>query len=159
MVKKHDAKRNKKTRTFKVKDLVTVRIPRIDRGGTDFQRLPGMVIKVSDRQEQFYYVLTQPGLLADCYRASDLEPYCGLVNLSDFDEKKDVKEYKTISLREAASIQSASIGSAEVVNTICNCAGKCTLDNRCKCFKRGLKCTSHCHLKMKKGAKKCCKNH
>jgi hypothetical protein len=57
MVKKHDAKRNKKTRTFKVKDLVTVGIPRIDRGGTDFQRLPGMVIKVSDRQEQFYYVV------------------------------------------------------------------------------------------------------
>ena len=66
---------------------------------------------------------------------------------------------KILKLREAASIQSASIGSAEVVNAICNCAGKCTLDNRCKCFKRGLKCTSHCHLKMKKGAKKCCKNH
>ena len=51
------------------------------------------------------------------------------------------------SIQSAASIQSASIGSAEVVNAICNCAGKCTLDNRCKCFKKCLKCTSDCHLK------------
>jgi len=124
MINKHDHKRNKKTREFKESDLVTVK--RIDRAGTDFNRLPGMVCKVSDHQEKFYRILTFYGILADKYRASDLEPYCGVVSvvLDDYQNK-----YKEISLSEAAKLKSATTGSIETVNTICNCGTICKGDN------------------------------
>ena len=128
MVKKHDHKRNKKTIEFKIMDVVTVKIPRIDRGGTDFNRLPGVICKMSDHQEKFYQVLTPSGILADRYRASDLEPYCGIVNVS---LENYQKRYKVISLREAAILQSASTGSIEEVDAICNCGTVCKGDNRC----------------------------
>ena len=35
MIKKLDHKRNKLTRCFKLNDIVSVKIPRIDRSGTD----------------------------------------------------------------------------------------------------------------------------
>jgi hypothetical protein len=40
MIKKHDCKRNKETREFKLNDNVTILILRIDRAGTDMRRLP-----------------------------------------------------------------------------------------------------------------------
>ena len=102
-----------------MQDLVTVRIPRIDRGGTDFSRLPGMVAKISGHDgEKFFRILTVNGTLNDAYRVSDLEPYVGVVdvNLADFNKKM-------ITLREAAMLQAARTTSAEVVNAICNCQG------------------------------------
>lgn len=36
MINKHDHRRNKKTIEFNIGDLITVKIPRIDRGGTEF---------------------------------------------------------------------------------------------------------------------------
>jgi len=150
MVKKHDHKRNKVTRDFHLQDLVTVRIPRIDRGGTDFPRLPGMVAKISGHDgEKFFRILTVNGTLNDAYRVSDLEPYVGVVdvNINDLN-------VKMISLREAAMLQAARTTSTEVINAICNCQGMCINDGRCKCHKLGKKCTSHCHTK-KKGVKKC----
>ena len=65
MIKKHDHKRNKKTREFNVKDNVSVSIPRIDRGGTDLRRLPGKIVKVSTGINRFYTVLTVWGILND----------------------------------------------------------------------------------------------
>ena len=47
MIKKHDHKRNRKTREFKEGDNVSVKIPRIDRGGHNFSRISGTVCKVS----------------------------------------------------------------------------------------------------------------
>lgn len=132
MIIKHDHKRNKKSVEFKVNDLVTVKIPRIDRGGTDFCRLPGKICKVSGDLDKFYRVLTSFGILADCYRASDLETYCGVVGVDIIDYES---KYKIISLTEAAKLQSASTGSIEEVNSICNCGTICKGDNRCKCFK------------------------
>ena len=68
------------------------------------------------------------------------------------------KNFKTISLSEAAKLQNASTGSVETVNVICNCGTVCYDDGRCKCSKLKLLCTSHCHGKMK-GKPLCCKNH
>ena len=43
MIAKHDHKKNKSTIEFNVGDNITVKIPRIDRAGTAFPRLPGKV--------------------------------------------------------------------------------------------------------------------
>ena len=143
MIKKHDHKRNKISRVLKIGDNVTVKIPRIDRSGTDLKRLPGKVCIVSDHKQKFYHILTQYGILNDKYCESDLEPYSGLVDvhLNDYENT-----YKPISLTTASSIQSSNTGSKENVITKCNCGTICKGDNLCKCFKRGQKCTSHCKL-------------
>ena len=54
---------------------------RIDRSGTDLTRIAGKVCKKGDHKEIFYTVLTQYGILADNYRAGDLKPYSGLVEV------------------------------------------------------------------------------
>ena len=153
MIKKHDHKKNKITRDFKLKDLVSVRIPRIDRGGTDFKRMPGMICKVAKHQEKFWSILTQYGALNDKVRTSDLEPYYSIVDVN-FEEFSKAKPF---SLKEAATLQSSNTGSVDTVNVICNCGTICLKDGRCKCHKAGKAYTSHCHLKMRKGSKKCCK--
>ena len=81
MIKKHDHKRNKVTRCFKLNDIVSVKIPRIDRTGTDFLRLPGILCKISSENADFYRILTPGGILADKYHVSDLEPYSGVVDV------------------------------------------------------------------------------
>ena len=107
MIIKHNHKRNKKTIEFKVGESISVKIPRIDRTGTSFCRLPGLICKIANQKQQFYGILTQWGVLNDNYRSSDLEPYSGVVEviLEGFEEK-----YKNISLTEAARLQGLSTG-------------------------------------------------
>ena len=112
---------------------VTVSIPRIDRGGTNLKRLPGLVVNVSGDLNKFYTIVTVWGLLNDKYRATCLEPYSGLIDLVDKDGIVLLENTKTISLTEAAKLQNATTGSLEVVNFICNCGTKCANDGRCKC--------------------------
>ena len=84
------------------------------------------------------------GTLKDWYRASDLEPYTGGivdVNLEDYQKK-------TIGMTEASKLQSAATGSLEKIKAMCQCSTACYEDNRCSCYKDGLKCTSHCHGKL-----------
>ena len=92
---------------------------------------------------------------------ASLEPFSGLVEVVIENEEGESvweKNFKTISLSEAAKLQNASTGSVETVNVICNCGTVCYDDGRCKCSKLKLLCTSHCHGKMK-GKPLCCKNH
>ena len=130
-----------------------MKIPRIDRGGVDFSRLAGMVVDISAHGDKFMRILTIFGTLKDAYRVEDLEPYVGLVNVDPADYNKNV-----VSLREAAQLQARRTSSIEVVNAVCNCNGKCLDDGRCKCFKVGKKCTSHCHLTNKRQIPKKCVN-
>ena len=76
MATKHNNRRNKRTRTFDVGDSVSVLIPRIDRGGSDLPRLPGVVGRVS---REYYEIVTQYGILNDCLMASELEDYHGIL--------------------------------------------------------------------------------
>ena len=73
------------------------------------------------------------------------------------EQKENIETYKSISLKEAAQLQSARTGSLVAVKTICNCKGICKQDGRCKCWKAKQPCTSHCHLKMGRGVEKHCK--
>jgi len=40
------------------------------------------------------------------------------------------------------------------IEITCDYTGKCK-NNQCKCKKKGVKCTSHCHLKKSVDSKKC----
>ena len=110
-----------------------------------------MICHVSGEKDLFYKILTPYGYLADSYRADDLEPYCGLVNVQIDDY---ATRYKKISLRKAAAL-SVNRGELAEIITSCNCNNVCTDDNRCKCFKAKVKCSSHCHGKSKI---RCCTN-
>ena len=61
-------------------------------------------------------------------------------------------------MTEAAKLQAACTGSLEAVKVLCNCNTGCANDKRCKCFRAGLKCTSHCHGKLMKNKQKVVKN-
>lgn len=90
MEEKHNKKRNKRTLEFA---LVSVLIPRIDRGSSGLPRLPGVIGRVS---REFYEVVCEYGILNDCLRACDLEMYHGPISF-DYETIKN-----KISLREAA---------------------------------------------------------
>jgi hypothetical protein len=139
MEKKHDNKRNKRTVSFSVGEMVSVSIPPIDRVGTDFPRLPCVI---SEQKGDFYQLVCKFGILNICYRADDLENYSGEVGF-DF---KNIKEH--ISLRAAAqAFNQRNVDKSETI-IACNCNGKC-LDRRCNCFSKNVKCNSHCHLKSR----------
>ena len=65
---------------------------------------------------------------------------------------------RCVSMTEAAKLQAACTGSLEAVKVLCNCNTGCANDKRCKCFRAGLKCTSHCHGKLMKNKQKVVKN-
>ena len=145
MEKKHNHKRNKRTREFEIDEFVSVLIPRIDRGGSDLPRLPGQVVRISGDKDKFYEVATEYGILDSKYRSSELELYESTVNIN-----KNI----TISLTTAAGkaqIRTAPENSIEKPVS-CKCIGKC--DGRCKCRQSKQKCTSHCH----KSASNSCTN-
>lgn len=140
MERKHNKKRNKNTVQFKINDLVTVLIPRIDRGGSDLPRLPGKIIKISG---EFHQILTKHGILNDQYLASNLEPYHGLLDLME-----DKIVVKKISLREAARLVSNRPCDLKEAEISCSCKTKC-LTKHCPCRKQELECNSHCHGNVK----------
>jgi hypothetical protein len=153
MVDKHDHRRNRVTRDFNVGDLVSVKIPRIDRAGTIFKRLEAMVGSITSHQsERQHRLLTEYGTLNDTYRTGDLEPMLGCALRSKVNI--DQLNVRMVSMTEAAALQATTIGSLVAVNTLCQCKTGCFQDKRCKCFKAGLKCTSHCHGKLDTGATK-----
>ena len=79
MEKKHNHKRNKRTISFSIGEMVSVSIPHIDRVGCDFPRLP---VVVSDIKHDMYVLVCKYGILDVCYRADDLESFSGQL---DFD--------------------------------------------------------------------------
>ena len=144
MERKHNKKRNKRTVEFKIGDLVSILIPRIDRGGSDMPRLPCQIVKING---EFYQLLTKYGLLNDHYMVSDLEPYNGLVM---FDKTMTNK----LSLREASKLAANRLKDLKAIELSCNCKSKC-LSKHCSCFKNEQKCNSHCHLSVNEKDKSC----
>ena len=76
MLKKHDHKRNKKTRDFKVGDHVSVKKDKIDQGGSELGRVPCIIVRESNEK---FELATEFGILENTRRANDLEPYNGLI--------------------------------------------------------------------------------
>jgi hypothetical protein len=148
MINKHDHKRNKKTIVFQVGDSVSIKIPEIDQ--ITHKRLPGIIISISNQQQPYHEIQTEWGILNIKYRTADLEPYSGIVNIKEGNKN-------LISLTQAATLQSKSVGLIEAVVKSCNCSKYCLGDKRCSCFSNGVKCGSHCHKKQA-GKQKNCKN-
>lgn len=146
MEEKHNKKRNKRTLEFEIGDKVSVAIPRIDRGGSDLPRLPGVIGRSAN---DYYEIVTEFGILNDCLRADDLELYNGPLNF-DYQEVKN-----KIPLRKAAMLINNRNKDLKDTEISCDCGGNCK-NNRCKCFKLSEKCNSHCHLKSE--SKKCSNN-
>ncbi|CAF1028158.1 unnamed protein product [Brachionus calyciflorus] len=138
MERKHNKKRNKRTLEFELDDKVTVLIPRIDRGGSDLPRIPGIILRKTGDKDIFHEIVCKFGILNEKLRACDLEPFEGLL---EFDHKTIKNK---ISLREAARLNSNRLIDLKNTQNVCKCSGKC--DGRCSCFRSKQKCGSHCHL-------------
>ena len=93
---KHDHKRNKATRDFKVGDHVSVKKDKIDKGSSELSRVPCVIIREAHNK---FELLTEFGILDNMRRADDLEPYNGLIEF-DVDELKEKGEF--VSLRTVA---------------------------------------------------------
>lgn len=150
MERKHNHKRNKQTREFKIGDRVSVSIPPIDRAHVTLPRLPCIVKNVSKVRESFYTLVCSHGVLNVKYRVSDLEPYNGVFNF-DLDSAPS----KEITLREAVRLGEMREKDLKETRTKCNCKVPCAQDNRCSCFKLKQKCTPHCHSNSKPPKNKC----
>ncbi len=160
MSKKHDRKRNKKSRTYNVGDYVSVKSPRIDRHGTDLPRITSIVIRIINQYTRTFYELkTEYGILNDKYAADDLEPI--LTPMVDLTLSTTSNK---VSLREVTMSTNNNLETDPCVvkvntNISCKCTLGCFNDKRCSCFKVGQKCTSHCHgskSKTAKPSKPCC---
>jgi hypothetical protein len=61
---------------FKIGDLVSVKVPKIDIGGTDLPRLPAKVskIKVLENNTRKYKLLCDSGIIATYFNGDELKP-------------------------------------------------------------------------------------
>ena len=117
MSKKHDHKKNKRTLEFEVGETVSVLIPPIDRGGSQLPRAPGVVCRLV-KENDLYEICTKYGILKDCLRAGDLEPYHGVIDF-DFNQVKN-----KISLREVSTKISCREKDLKDIEVSCQCTGK-----------------------------------
>ena len=118
--------------TFTEGDLVTVRVPKIDRSSTDQPRLVAKVVKTRGTVDKWYQLQCKFGILDGWYRTGELMPYGGICSIS-FDN--DTK----VTLREAARKENSNM----IQRKKCMCQGPCS--KNCYCVKNSMMCTSHCH--------------
>jgi len=124
----------KKVKVVKLQigDGVTVRIPRHDRGVCDMKRMPGVVV---GKKQGTYKIRTEYGMLQRRYRTDELQK-CAYLSVSSSGWEND----PIITLRSAAK----QFNRRKEDVSHCNCTSGCK-NNRCRCFKRGLECTTRCH--------------
>lgn len=134
---KYSKAKRRKVFTFSVGNIVSVRIPRIDRTSTDLYRAPCIVVEVLGKEYLLYRLRCCYGVLKTCYGEGDLECYDGMLPL----EVNGWKNDKVISLREAAQLvnpkNDLKCGSR-------NCQSGCN-SKRCYCTRINTKCLSKCH--------------
>ena len=121
-----------KVRDFAVGDTITVTVPKLDRSGTDFPRLPCIVQEVHGDKRKTYTFGISFGVLLNKFSDRDLQDYSGEV---------EANTSRSISLREAAKL---SRPENRFCRKRCSCKGKCSTKN-CSCYASGLGCSSHCH--------------
>lgn len=132
MKSRYDTSKRIKVCEFAVGDSVTVKVPVQDRGPLDMNRVPGVIVKISNGCHK---IRTQFGLLSTQYRPDELEK-CSfkVVEVEGCDNDKE------ITLREAA--RKFNKRSDEVA--VCKCKSGCK-SKKCTCFKHGVDCTTRCH--------------
>ncbi|CAG8739066.1 4822_t:CDS:2 [Cetraspora pellucida] len=126
-------------RSYKVGDLVKVQIAKIDRGPGDRCALPCKVFSVLPND--VYRLVCRFGVLESTFLASEVL----LLGPREFSELDDSPTNTTVSIIEAARLQSNAIAG----NKTCNCRGDC-LTTRCSCRKVNILYGSGCHPKSLK---------
>ena len=132
MEKKYNSSKRVKIENFNLGDAVTVRVPPEDRGPCDQQRVPGVIVKISNGSHK---IRTKYGVLKIQYRTDELERHAVKDVSVDGWENDTV-----ISLREAA--RKFNLRRNDVA--VCKCKSGCD-NKKCRCFRGNLKCTSRCH--------------
>ena len=142
LLNKFSAAKRKRIAVFALGDMVSVKIPGIDRVGADALRVPGKIVEVC--KGDLFRIRTASGVLGSCFRHDCLELFRGeCAILVDGWRKEPV-----VSLREAARIYNRGVSG--VPASQCNCSTGCT-NRKCR-VTAGTPCTSACH------AGKACKN-
>lgn len=127
------AKRKRTTSvTFKIGDMATIRVPKIDRSCTDQPRIRTKVIDSKGEKDKIFKLQCEYGIIDGWHRTGELMPYEQAYNA-------DFSCINKVSLREL----SRRLNSNRVSRKKCMCKKECS--KMCFCMKQGLKCTSHCH--------------
>ncbi|KAK7489628.1 hypothetical protein BaRGS_00019023, partial [Batillaria attramentaria] len=115
-------------------DNVAIPIPSVDRGRGDPRNILGIIVN-RDLDTDLYRIAVKAGVLSGQYSRNQFD-LCPQRLLSE----QDVDQEKTVSLRSAVRVQSASGGQGF---TKCNCNGvkKCQTNR----LKAKLNCNSRCH--------------
>ena len=122
---------------YKEGDFALLKIPKIDRSGTDSTHLPVKVeeiIKLGNGHMK-YRLLTRYGILDTCYAADELKPSSVVV------ECEIEVSTKKVALSTAARSHNSR---TTAVTTSCICKSTC-LTKKCRCKLAGYACSSHCH--------------
>ena len=128
----------KKVLTFKIRGVVSVRVPRIDRAATDLHCLPFIVV-ACDRNKHFQYQLQcKYSVLERSYRESDLEASAGEQQYGNI---QDWEKAPVVRIREAA--KSANPSNA-YYGAACHCKKGCS-GNQCSYRKAGKPCSTRRH--------------
>jgi hypothetical protein len=125
-------KGRKRPNHYEIGDLVRISVPKIDRFGTDRPMLP---CKVLEKINEKYRLGSQFGVINVFYSHGEIDP----LGVEQFPELEIIPT-NTITVREAARLQSVGL----TTGTICNCKGNCN-SRKCNCRKMGNNCGSRCH--------------
>lgn len=121
-----------------VSDVVSVKVPDVDKGPLDYPNILGIV---ASKQNGVYQIGTRHGIIKDWQARTDLG-LCKTKLLT----LNDVPADTSLALREAATMQSRNGGQGFKK---CNCqpAKNHCQTRRCSCFKAKVQCNSRCHFK------------
>ncbi|KAF0361281.1 retrotransposon nucleocapsid protein [Gigaspora margarita] len=126
-------------RVYEVGDLVKIQVAKIDRGPGDRCALPCKVFAVLPRK--MYRLVCRFGVLDQTFSAGVVLP----LGPKEYPELDNPQTNTTVSMIEAARLQSNTLAS----NKVYNCRGDC-LTARCICKKANIVCGSGCHPKNSK---------
>ena len=118
---------------FKIGDLVSIAIPRLDRGPLDNRRVLGRIKSVP--REDRYEVETVHGVVQTLLPTTELLPVPPEIQF-----QLPTGLSKDVSLHYIAAQESAT----DIVQTSCNCKKLCK-SRRCACHNAGLRCSIACH--------------
>ena len=128
-------KRNRKhINSFKIGDLVLLKVDDLDRGSVDAANL---LCVIMDVKKDLFKLGTKAGLLDGHFAFNDFDKTDIVTQFN----KDDVPQID-LAVRSAVTALSLAHGQGVLK---CNCAkGNCN-SGKCKCFKTGRKCGSKCH--------------
>ena len=129
---------------------MAVLVPKIDRQGIEFPRIPCKVVRVLENG--YYELVCSAGVLVNKYRDEDLMAFSGkLIEPTKLDK---------ITLRQAAIMFNKGKKNAKIKTKrketdvskkkdCCSCKLKNCSNGNCNCKKNGSHCSSHCSCNKK----------